>query len=87
MWSTFGDAEKIAAYNPLRRVPTLVLDDSHAGEFVFCVLPMFPWRGGGRDESITERRASVFRTNDGKVLKDFDPVFFGHGFALLSFIS
>lgn len=26
-WSTFGDAERIAAYNPLRRVPTLVLDD------------------------------------------------------------
>jgi glutathione S-transferase len=26
-WSTFGDVEKIAAYNPLRRVPTLVLDD------------------------------------------------------------
>ena len=26
-WSTFGDAEKIARYNPLRRVPTLVLDD------------------------------------------------------------
>jgi glutathione S-transferase len=26
-WSTFGDAVKIAAYNPLRRVPTLVLDD------------------------------------------------------------
>lgn len=26
-WSTFGDAEKIAQYNPLRRVPTLVLDD------------------------------------------------------------
>jgi glutathione S-transferase len=26
-WSTFGDAEKIAPYNPLRRVPTLVLDD------------------------------------------------------------
>ena len=25
-WSTFGDAEKIAPYNPLRRVPTLVLD-------------------------------------------------------------
>jgi len=25
-WSSFGDAEKIAAYNPLRRVPTLVLD-------------------------------------------------------------
>lgn len=26
-WSTFSDAEAIAAYNPLRRVPTLVLDD------------------------------------------------------------
>ena len=24
-WSTFGDADKIAAFNPLRRVPTLVL--------------------------------------------------------------
>jgi glutathione S-transferase len=26
-WSVWGDAEKIAAYNPLRRVPTLLLDD------------------------------------------------------------
>ncbi|HSI41539.1 MAG TPA: glutathione S-transferase family protein [Xanthobacteraceae bacterium] len=26
-WSSFGDAERLAAYNPLRRVPTLVLDD------------------------------------------------------------
>jgi glutathione S-transferase len=26
-WSVFGDAEKIARYNPLMRVPTLVLDD------------------------------------------------------------
>jgi len=29
-WSTFGDAERIASYNPLRRVPTLVLDDGEA---------------------------------------------------------
>ena len=29
-WSTFGDAEKIAPYNPLLRVPTLVLDDGEA---------------------------------------------------------
>lgn len=35
-WSVFGDAEKIATYNPLMRVPTLVLDtgevliESHA---------------------------------------------------------
>lgn len=26
-WSVFGDVEKIRAYNPLTRVPTLVLDD------------------------------------------------------------
>ena len=26
-WSTFGDADKVAQYNPLIRVPTLVLDD------------------------------------------------------------
>lgn len=26
-WSTFGDAEKIRQFNPLLRVPTLVLDD------------------------------------------------------------
>lgn len=26
-WSVFGDAEKIRPYNPLTRVPTLVLDD------------------------------------------------------------
>ena len=29
-WSTFADAEQVAAYNPLRRVPTLVLDDGEA---------------------------------------------------------
>lgn len=29
-WSAFGDADKIARYSPLRRVPTLVLDDGVA---------------------------------------------------------
>src|ERR1700682_1492511 len=29
-WSTFGDADKIAPYNPLRRVPTLVCEDGEA---------------------------------------------------------
>ena len=29
-WSTFGDADKIAPYNPLRRVSTLVLDSGEA---------------------------------------------------------
>ncbi len=26
-WSTFGDADRLATLNPLRRVPVLVLDD------------------------------------------------------------
>jgi len=29
-WSVFGDAERIRPYNPLTRVPTLVLDDGEA---------------------------------------------------------
>ena len=29
-WSTFGDGDRIAPFNPLRRVPTLVLDDGEA---------------------------------------------------------
>ena len=29
-WSTFAEGEKIAPYNPLRRVPTLVLDGGEA---------------------------------------------------------
>ena len=29
-WSTFGDADKIAPFNPLRRVPTLLLDSGEA---------------------------------------------------------
>jgi glutathione S-transferase len=29
-WSTFGDADSIAPFNPLRRVPTLVFEDGEA---------------------------------------------------------
>jgi glutathione S-transferase len=29
-WSTFGDGDKLADFNPLRRVPTLVLDGGEA---------------------------------------------------------
>src|ERR1700716_3708187 len=29
-WSTFGEADKIAPFNPLRRVPTLLLDGGEA---------------------------------------------------------
>lgn len=29
-WSVFGDADRVAAVNPLRRVPTLITDDGEA---------------------------------------------------------
>jgi glutathione S-transferase len=37
-WSTFGDAEKIAAFNPLMRVPTLVLGDGTVLAETFAIL-------------------------------------------------
>jgi glutathione S-transferase len=37
-WSTFGDADKIRPYNPLTRVPTLVLDDGDVLIESHCIL-------------------------------------------------
>jgi len=37
-WSVWGDADKIARYNPLRRVPTLLLDDGGALVETFAIL-------------------------------------------------
>lgn len=37
-WSTFGDAEQLSHYNPLRRVPTLVLGDSEVLIDSFAIL-------------------------------------------------
>ena len=37
-WSTFGDGDKIAPFNPLRRVPTLVLDNGEALIESFAIL-------------------------------------------------
>src|SRR5215813_430357 len=37
-WSTFGDADKIRPYNPLTRVPTLVLDDGEVLIESHCIL-------------------------------------------------
>ncbi len=37
-WSVWGDADKIAQYNPLRRVPTLILDDGSALVETFAIL-------------------------------------------------
>lgn len=62
-WSTFGDGEKLVKLNPLRRVPTLVLDDGevlveshaildHLDETVGPERALFPAKGA-------ERRAAL----------------------------
>src|ERR1041384_2641370 len=62
-WSTFGDADKIAPYNPLRRVPTLVLDSGealiesamildHLHEHVGPDKAMLPARGEARRQQL-----------------------------------
>lgn len=54
-WSTFGEAEKIAPYNPLRRVPTLVLDDGAALIDSLAILMVI-------DELVGARAAVLART-------------------------
>jgi glutathione S-transferase len=62
-WSTFGDGEKVAGFNPLRRVPTLVLDDGevliesgaildHLDETVGPERALVPARGEARRRAL-----------------------------------
>lgn len=62
-WSTFRDAEKIAVYNPLLRVPTLVLDNGealvdstaildHLDEFTGPDRRLIPSHGASRREAL-----------------------------------
>lgn len=51
-WSTFGDADLLALFNPLRRVPTLVLDD---GEALIDSYAILDWV----DEFVGAERALV----------------------------
>jgi len=62
-WSVFGDADQLAAFNPLRRVPTLVLDD---GEVLIESAAILDWldEQAGPDraliaESGPERRQTL----------------------------
>jgi glutathione S-transferase len=54
-WSTFGDAAKIATYNPLLRVPTLVLDDGEALIDSTAILDHLDERVGPDKAMIPER--------------------------------
>ncbi len=61
-WSVFGDAERIAPYNPLRRAPTLVLEDGEAIVDSLAILTVI-------DEIVGHHRASLARTGtDGRDL-------------------
>ena len=54
-WSTFGDVEKVAAHNPLRRVPTLVTDEGETLIDSFAILEAL-------DERVGSARATLART-------------------------
>ena len=56
-WSTFGDAERIAPFNPLRRVPTLVLDN---GEVLIESTAILDWL----DELAGPARAMIADSGD-----------------------
>jgi glutathione S-transferase len=62
-WSTFADADKLAAINPMRRVPTLILDDGEALIDSFAVLDWLDECAGAERALITahgpERRAAL----------------------------
>jgi glutathione S-transferase len=53
-WSTFGDADLLAQFNPLRRVPTLVLD---GGETLIDSAAILDWL----DECAAPDRALIAR--------------------------
>ena len=62
-WSTFGDADKLAAYNPLRRVPALILEDGEVLIESGAILDYLDDRVGPEDALIArsglERRAAL----------------------------
>src|SRR5262249_42554288 len=60
-WSVWGHPEEIARYNPLRRVPTLVMDDGEALTESGAILAVL-------DDMVGPQRASLART--GKAGRD-----------------
>lgn len=58
-WSTFGDADRIAPFNPLRRVPTLVLDD---GELLIESAAILDYL----DERVGPSRSMIAESGEGR---------------------
>src|SRR2546423_11199557 len=57
-WSTFGDADKIAPFNPLRRVPTLLVGGGGGLIARTAILGYFLVVGGPAKAVIPARRAA-----------------------------
>jgi glutathione S-transferase len=57
-WSTFRDADKIVAFNPLRRVPTLVLDDGEVLIESAVILDYLDERVGAQKALMTDSGAA-----------------------------
>ena len=60
-WSTFGDADKIAPHNPLRRVPTLVLGSGEALIESTAILDYLDDLVGPEDAMIAARGPGRYR--------------------------
>jgi glutathione S-transferase len=59
-WSVWGDADKIAAHNPLRRVPTLLLSDGTALVETFAIIDTLDEMVGG-ERALLPRGGPVRR--------------------------
>ena len=62
-WSTFGDGDLIVPYNPLRRVPTLVLDDGEViieSAYILDYIDERKGEGGLIARSGPERRKALY---------------------------
>src|SRR4051794_9367566 len=60
-WSTFGDADQIAPYNPLRRVPTLVLGNGEVLIESTAILDYLDDLVGPQDAMIAARGPARYR--------------------------
>ena len=58
-WSTFGDGDKLSVFNPLRRVPTLVLDDGEVLIESFVILDYL-------DELVGPSKALIAPSGDAR---------------------
>jgi len=69
-WSTFGEGDKIAPFNPLRRVPTLVLDDGEALIESTAILDYLDELAGAQDAMIAENGLERRRAAEGSSIED-----------------